>query len=214
MLLSTSVKIFCAALFLPLIFSGCSLWRGEANTPSFVPPQQESDIPFSTREPDVFQVEIVTRAGGVERRITVARDKNTRRIDYDVDTDSHRAVIISDKEYVLDLRRKTVSERELAAAGAMKKEVSSLLNVRDYADFDEVGRQGSVIEYRARVNESDASDVSIFFDESIGLPVRQDFYSVNGDERKLKYSVELRNFSREVDLGVFEIPHGFRRESR
>ena len=210
MFLSTPVKIFGAALLLPLIFAGCSFWRSADDT-SLAAPPKKSEFPFSTHEPDTFQTEVVIRTGEIERRITIARDGEKRRIDYDVDTDAHRAVIVSDKEYAIDFKRKQISERELSGSGTLRKEVAGFLNVRDYADFEEVGQQGSIREYHGRINESDASEVSVFFDESIGLPVRQEFYSVNGDERKLQYSVELRDFRREVDPSVFIVPTGFKK---
>ena len=210
MFLSTPVKIFGAALLLPLIFAGCSFWRNADNT-SLAAPAKKSAFPFSTHEPDTFQTDIVIRTGEAERHITIARDGEKRRIDYDVDTDAHRAVIVSDKEYAIDFKRKQIRERELSGSGTLRKEVAGFLNVRDYVEFEEVAQQGSIHEYRGRINESDASQVSIFFDESIGLPVRQEFYSVNGDERKLQYSVELRDFRREVDPSVFVVPAGFKK---
>ena len=211
MFLSTPVKIFGAALLLPMILAGCSFWRNNDNTASFAAPQKKSEFPFSTREPEVFQAEILIRTGDIERRMRIARDGEKRRIDYDVESDAHRAVIVSDREYVIDFKRKQVRERELSGSGTLRKEVASFLNVRDYADFEESGGQGSVREYRGRINESDSSEVSVFFDESIGLPVRQEFYSVNGDERKLQYTVELRDFRREVDPSLFAVPAGFAR---
>ena len=211
MFLSTPVKILGVALFLPLVFAGCNLWRNDDNTASLSAPPKKNEFPFPTREPDTFQSEIVIRSGQIERRITIARDGEKRRIDYDVDSDSHRAVIVSDKEYAIDFKRKRVRERELSGSGGLRKEVAGFLNVRDYANFEEAGVQGSIREYRARINESDASEVSVFFDESIGLPVRQEFYSVNGDARKLQYSVELRDFRREVDPSVFVVPAGFKK---
>ena len=214
MLLSTPVKIFAAALFLSLIFAGCSLWRSNDNTASVTAIRPRNELPFSTREPDVFQAQIVMRTGDVERRITVAREGQKRRVDYDPGTDEHRAILMTDKEYLIFFKTKRYTARELSAGGSGpdNKLLSHLLNVRDYTDFEEVGRTGSVVEYHARVNGSDASEIKIFVDESIGLPVRQEFFSVSADERALRYSVELRDFRLEVDPEVFQVPEGFRRE--
>lgn len=214
MFLSTPVKILGVALFLPLVFAGCSFWRSDDNTAPFAAPKKREEFPFSTREPDIFQAMLVIRTGENERRIAIARDGEKRRIDYDVDTESHRAVIISDKEFALDFKQKQVRERDLSGASPLRKEIAGLLNTRDFTDWNEAGQQGSVREYRGRINESDASEVSVFFDESIGLPVRQEFYSVSGDERKLQYSVELRDFRREVDPDTFVVPTGFSRVSK
>ena len=152
------------------------------------------------------------RTGGTERRITVARDGLKRRIDYDPGTDEHRAVLITDKEYLLHFKSKRFEERELFGdLESGDKLLSHLLHMRDFTEFEEMKREGSVVQFRARINASDASEVILFLDESIGLPVKQEHYSVEGEKRTLRYSVELRDFRREVDPGSFEIPAGFRK---
>ena len=212
MFLSTPVKICVATLCLSPIFAGCSLWRSNENTASFAASQPRNELPFSTREPDVFQTEIVVRTGEKERRIALARDGLKRRIDYDPGTDEHRAVLITDKEYLLYFKRKRYEERDLTGSGASGDGLlSHLLHVRDFTEFEQMRRDGSVVQFRASINESNASEVIVFFDEAIGLPVKQEFYSVEGDKRTLRYSVELRDFKKEVEPGVFEIPAGFRK---
>ena len=215
MLLSTPAKTVYATCILSLFFAGCSLWRSNENSAVNISLPVTRQLPFATREPDVFQAEILIRSGDVERRIGIARSGLSRRIDYDIDTPKHRAVVISDKEYLLDMKRKTYVEREFSATEAGDSElVSHLLTLRDYTEFDEVGRNGSVIQFRARINDTTASDVMIFFDESIGLPIRQEFYAIEGEVRKLHYSMELRGFSTQVDQTVFQIPKEFRGHNR
>ena len=215
MLLSTPAKTVYATCILSLFFAGCGLWRSNENSAVNISLPARRQLPFSTREPDVFQAEIVIRSGDVERRIGIARNGQNRRIDYDRDTPKHRAIVISDKEYLLDFKRKTYTEREFSAEPAGENElVSHLLNLRDYTEFEEVGREGSVVQFRARINDSTASDVMIFFDESIGLPVKQEFYGIEGEARTLRYSVELRGFSTQVDQAVFQLPKEYRRDIR
>ena len=152
------------------------------------------------------------RTGEIERRITLARDGAKRRIDYDPGTDQHRAILITDKEYVIDFKAKRITEREQTPPGSAQNEsLSHLLHVRDFTEFEEIGRDGSVVQFRALINESKASEVVISFDESIGLPVKQEFYSLEGGNRVLRYTVELRNFRKEVDAGVFEVPGGMKK---
>ena len=212
MRLSTPVKICVATLCLSPIFAGCSLWRSNENTTSFAASQPRTELPFSTREPDVFQADVVVRTGDVERRISLARDGAKRRIDYDPDTDQHRALLVTDKEYTIDFKSKRLTESEPSPAGSAQNELlAHLLHVRNFTEFEEIGREGNVVQFRARINERKASEVVIFFDESIGLPVKQEFYSLESDQRLLRYTVELRNFKKEVDAGVFDVPAGFRR---
>src|SRR5688572_12044689 len=204
MFLSNPAKILNATFILSFFFAGCSLWQRDENpTTTFALPSR-NEFPFATREPEIFQVEIVSRAGDIERRMAVARNGDQRRVDYDVGSENHRALLTTDKEYVVFFKRMIYTERPLSASGPPGDETAShLLNTRDYTDFAELGREGSVVRFRARINESAASDVVIFFDEAIGLPVRQEFYKVSGEDRELKYSVELRNFRTEVDTAMF-----------
>ena len=207
MRLSTPVKICVATLCISPIFAGCSLWRSNENTTSVTAPKPRIQLPFSTREPEVFQADIALRTGEAERRISLAKDGKKRRIDYDPDTDQHRAILITDREYVIDFKTKRVTSRELSATGGRQDQLlAHLLHVRDFTEFDEIGREGTVVQFRARINESNASEVVIFVDESIGLPVKQEFYTLEGDQRLLRYTVELRNFKKEVDPAVFAVP--------
>jgi hypothetical protein len=61
MFLSNPVKFLSAALVSSLFFAGCGLWRsGENPTKTFRLPAKK-EYPYSTREPEVFQAEIVMR---------------------------------------------------------------------------------------------------------------------------------------------------------
>ena len=213
MFLSNPAKIFHAVCVVSVVFSGCSLWRGNENAQVSVPAEMKNENPFATREPDVFQTQIVIRSGGTERRMFLARDHDKRRIDYDVDTDNHRAVIFSDKQYLLFFKRRSYSEQLLSAvtAPAEYESLSSqMMTRRDYSKFDEVDRKGTIVQYRARINESPVSEVMIFFDETIGLPTKQEFYSIAGDQRTMQYSMELSDFRLEADPELFRVPPEFR----
>lgn len=216
MFLSTPAKIFSAICFLSLVFAGCSLWRSNENSAVTFASEPKSEFPFVAHEPDVFQAELVVRTGEIERRTLIARNGEMRRMDFDVGTDNRHAVLITDKEYLLYFKRMTFEERELSSNAAEQYEplTAPMLNLRDYASFDEMGRDGSVVRFKARVNESRNSEVLIFFDESIGLPVREEFYSIEGDQRTLQYSVELRDFRRDVQPELFTVPPDFRRQAR
>ena len=215
MFLSNPVKIFNAVCVLSMIFSGCSLWRESEKEAAALERDSKSEYPFTTREPDVFQTKIVVRSGGRERHMFLARERDRRRVDFDVDTDDHRAVISTDKQYVLSFKRKTYTEQPLVAnAGEPDRQVLPIMNHRDYSEFEEINREGSTIQYRARINESATSEIMIFFDEKIGMPVRQEFYSIEGDERTMRYSFELYDFSPAVEATLFDIPPGFRRVNR
>ena len=169
MRLSTSASILLAACFSPLFFAACGSTPGDQNANFADASPAVQEFPFKTREPDVFQTEIVIRTGNAERRLSVARDGLKRRIDYDAGTDGHRAVITADdKQYLVFFKRRLYEERPLTAGPIPENELASHLTyTRDLADFEEVGREGPVVRFSARVNESETSEVIIFFDETI-----------------------------------------------
>lgn len=199
-----------------LLFAGCSLWRGNENSTVTFASQPKNEYPFVAREPEVFQAELVVRVGETERRIFIARNGEKRRIDYDVGTDDQHGVVIADKEYLLFYKRKVFEERSMSSnAAALYEPLSAqVLTARDYANFEEINRDRSVVEYSARINGSSNSEARIFFDESVGLPVRQEFYSIEGEERKLQYSVAMEEFRTEADPELFVMPKNFRRQER
>jgi hypothetical protein len=215
MFLSNPVKIFHAVWLLSIVFAGCSFWRSDPNPRTTLASSPTNEFPFALHEPEIFQAEIVIRTGEHERHILIARNVNQRRIDYDVGTDYQRSVIISDKEYVLTFKRKEYTERPLTSdLSSVDSTLSGqLMNARDYSDFEEVGRDGSVTRYKGLVNEGSASEILIFYDQSIGLPVKQEFYSIEGESRVLQYSFELRGFKTDVDASVFQIGKEFRKVS-
>ncbi len=213
MFLSTPVKILHAVCCLSILFAGCGVWRGNENSTVTFAPQPKSEYPFVALEPEIFQTELVIRTGETERRLVIARNGEMRRVEFDVGTDNHRAVLVTDKEYLLFFKRKVYEERAMTSdADAIFEPLTApLLSLRDYADFVEIKRVDSVVEYSARINESPNSEVRIFFDDNVGLPVRQEFYSIEGDQRSLQYSVEFQNFRKTVDDGIFQVPAGFKR---
>jgi hypothetical protein len=214
MFLSNPVKIFHAVCCLSILLAGCSLWRGNDNSAVTFASPPKNGYPFVAREPEVFQAEVVVRTGETERRMFIARNGEKRRIDYDVGTDNQHGVLISDKEYLLFYKRKVFEERAMSSnVAALYEPLSAqVLTTQGYADFEEVNRDRSVVKYSARVGDSSNAESFIFFDESIGLPVRQEFYSVDGPGRKLQYSVALENFRTEADPDLFIVPKIFRRQ--
>ena len=216
MFLSNPVKIFHAAWFFSIVFAGCGVWRGNDNSATTLASPPKSEYPFSVREPEIFQAAIVIRVGDSERRMFLARNLTSRRIDFDIGTDNHRAVVLSDKEYIVDFKRKTFEERDMSSTAeqAFDPLTAEILSTRDYASFDELGRKDGIVEYRARIKESSNSETVIFFDEKIGLPVKQEFYSIEGEQRRLQYSMELQDFKLEAEAELFTVPRDFRRKGR
>ncbi|HEY0658934.1 MAG TPA: hypothetical protein VGD05_10690, partial [Pyrinomonadaceae bacterium] len=79
------IKIFVLLALAPIFFSSCRYWQNAGTeTPSPTPytvEELKSEIPFSTKEPEIFQTEIIVMTSGQERKTFVARNGANRRYD-------------------------------------------------------------------------------------------------------------------------------------
>ena len=218
MFLSNPAKSFLACILLLFSGAGCRFLQTSENKPVPVAPETKGRFPFATKEPDDFQCEMVVTAGETTRRTMLARKGDKRRVDFDLGETNQRAILRTDKEYLIAFDKKIYAEKAVksgtASADAQFTDLTSeLLNRGEHAAFSEIGREKSVVRYKVSFDGDDLSEIIVYFDESIGMPLKQEFFSVEGAEKTLQYSVELVNFHTDVDDGVFTIPAGFRKVS-
>ena len=216
MFLSNPAKSFLAYILLLFATAGCGFLQTSENKPVPLVPETKSRVPFATKEPDSFQCEVVVMAGDVTRRTMVARKGNLRRVDFDLGEKKQRAVLQTDKEYLISFDQKIYAEtatKSGSGVGQFTDLTSELLNRGEHAEFEEVGREKSVVKYKVSLDGGDANEIIVYFDETIGMPVKQEFFSVDGAEKILQYSVEMVNFRTDVDESLFAIPAGFRKVS-
>jgi hypothetical protein len=214
MFLSNPAKSFCALSLLLIVFAGCRFWQDNSNTN--VRPVSNSHFPFSTKEPENFQAEIVVISNGSERKMRLARKGEKRLTDYNFDDENQKSFLQADKDYLISNRKRIYSEvlpgqQATASETAQSDLTSQLLNLKNYATFEELGRENNLLKYRARLNESVATEIIVYVDEAVGIPVKQEFFSINGEQRILQYTVEMRNFKLEADENLFKIPTGFKK---
>lgn len=181
-------------------------------------PEAKSRFPFATKEPEIFQCEIVVTASDMTRRTMLARKGSLRRVDFDPSEKNQRTILQTDKEYLIAFDKKIYAEKAVktgpVAADAQFSELTSeLLNLGEHAEFQEIGREETVTKYKVSLDGGDANEIIIYYDETIGMPVKQEFFAVDGAEKILQYSVEVVGFRTDVDEGLFAIPAGFRKVS-
>jgi hypothetical protein len=213
MFLSNPAKSFLASLFILISTAGCGFVGSEENDSAPVVDGPKSKIPFRTKEPESFQCEIVETAGDSVRRIRLAKKGTWRRIDFDPGEKTHRAVLQTDKEYVIEFARGAYAESAAGSGGQFSELTHELLNNLRHAEFEESAREGSIIRYTVRPADSEASEIVVHYDESIGMPVKQEFFSTAGEARTLQFLVELINFRTEPDADAFAVPAVFRKLS-
>lgn len=217
---SNQVKFFL--LFALLGFQACSFWQSktEAPPPTFSSEELVSDIPFSTKEPEVYQAEIVlinfTGDEKTERKTFVAKNGERRRCDYESKISFLQ--LTADRKFSIHAGKKIYVESEananLTAAGS--EDLKSFLSskwVNDKADasFEPLGTENNLTKYRAVLADSQASETLIYVDRNLKIPVRQEFYSIDGERKKLVFSMELRNLKLEADEKMFELPRDYKK---
>ena len=213
-------KFFAVSALSLILFSGCGWWRKsvDSNSPA-VPPiadDLKSEIPFSTKEPQRFQAEIVVTAGETERRTFVARDGERYRYDFNFGAPNQLTYLQTDKNYqilpALKIYTESTGGISLPTDDWTNFLTTEWLSKKTDAKFEKLETTDNLTKYRVQMGDGDAFEVFVYLDEKIGLPVKQEFYSTGGQKR-LTYLFELKNFKLETDADLFTVPADSRRVS-
>ena len=216
--------IYCCAVFGLIVFSAsaCRFWQNGGNaTPSptpFVAEELKSEIPFASKEPEIFQAEIVTIANETERRIFTARNGANRRTDYNFGSENQVTNLQIDKNYLIFPKGKIYAENAAAETFANEDDwtlflTTEWLNDKKEARFEKLETVENLTKYRVLLDGKEVSEILIYFDETLKIPVRQEFYSVNGDQRSLNFTFEIRNLKLRTDENLFALTPDFRKVS-
>lgn len=220
---SNLTKFFASfALFFSL-FSGCRFWQktNEANnaSTSSISEDLKSAIPFSTKEPEQFQAEIVVTANDAQRKTFVARNGANRRYDFNAGAKNQVTNLQTDKNYLISPERKVYAEtngaQNVPADDWENFLTTEWLNENHEASFEKLETADNLTKYRVRLGGGGAaaSEMLISIDEQLGLPVKQEFYALNGEQKILTYSVELKNLKLKTDENLFAVPTDFKKVS-
>jgi paraquat-inducible protein B len=221
MISSKSLNFF---LFFTLIFcSSCKYFQNSANSNTSSNQTNisefETDEIYSTKEPETFQAEIVekTEDGEIEKtfiaksgqRFLVKKDQiGTLKID----ANKSYAINFSKKIYVENEEKfGEIKETKDATEETLQQFLTNeWLNQKSDAKIEDVGTENGLRKFQAKF---ESSEVLIFVDETLKLPIRQEFYSLDGEQKSLTYSFEIQGFKLLVDETNFEIPKDFRKVS-
>lgn len=195
-------------LLITIVFAcflqGCGSPQTVVNTPVAVPTEGPKRFPFSTREPDIFQADLVITAMDVEMRHFVARKGDKRRLDIYRDGKPATTQLRTDAFYDIDHAARTYS---VLAFGSGEPPIANDVAADFFRGglpyrYDELDRRGGIVRYKTR-----DGGVIVSIDEASGLMVRQEFYDGEGPPTMV---YELRDLKLEVDDSVFQLPAGYR----
>ncbi len=209
MFLSNLPRPFLLLFAFTLVMQACGSSQTNQNKEVSLTGESTSEFPFTVKEPDVYQADVIVTAGGAETRWTVARNGDKWR--YDIFAGAAMAVsqIRSDKLYGIDHRKKTFWEmNEKPGSGEIGDIARSFFRGYEHNDFDETGREGTIIKYRVRPIDKRPGSILISIDTASGMMIRQDFLAADGSP---EYVYELRNLKLSVDDSTFAIPSGYQK---
>ena len=207
-----------------MLFSACRFWQkaeNESPTPTpFVAEEIKSAIPFATKEPENFQAEFVVTTGDKEDKTFAARNGDNRRYDYHYGQKTQVSVvqIVDNKSFLVFDDKKIYAENSKSATFQNAENpfdflTTEWLNQKADAKFESIDAENGIVKYRVIFGENQMSESIIWVDKNIGLPVKQEFYSITGEQRILNFTFEMKNFKPQPDTGLFEVPKDFRKIS-
>lgn len=218
MLLSNSRKSLLLLGFCVVLAFACRSPQTEGNAVPVAAPTPESEFPFQTKEPEVYQADIViTDGSGIEEKYSVARSGSRWRFDTYRNGLPWMTEIGGDGLVSIDHSRRvvsTVAAGTTLAEGTFNDLTSNYFKGKGYRDFVEAGRENDIIKYRVKDPRSQNDDIFVSVDTKLGLVVRQEFISRDaGGAVIASFVYELRNIKTAVDDGVFGVPSDYRKVS-
>lgn len=216
-----SIKFLKIFLLTVLLAPACRFWQPKTDTP--VPPtppvveEIKSEIPFATKEPEIFQTEIVVTANGVEDVMFTARNGANRLTIYDYQRKSEFALLqtAANSFFLIARNQKIYVENQTANEIETVDDfpTAELLNQKRGVNFESLGAENGFAKYLVRLDDAQNSEIVVTVDENINLPVKQEFYSVAGERKTLISTTELKNFKLETDAQNFELPKEYKKVS-
>lgn len=218
-----SFKVFLIIFF--LFCSSCGFWRSAENANSDVPiisDDAKSGIPFESRESEIFQTEIVVtnflNDEKTEKKYFLARSGNKTLTIFNRGEKTENSVLNDGaKTFFINGETKTFRENQTISNAALASDelqdflTTEWLSKKLASNFEKLETQDNLTNYRVRLNDSNASEIILTYDETLKMPVKQEFYSISGDQKNLTMTVEIKNFQTSVDEKLFVLPQDYKR---
>lgn len=218
-----SIKLFL--IIFALLCSSCGFWRSgkdENSNVAIISDEAKSDIPFESREPDIFQTEIVVtnflNEEKTEKKYFLARSGNKNLTIFNQGEKSESSVLNDGaKTFFVNTETKTFRESQTGSSEVSASDetldflTTEWLSGKTGANFEKLEAQNNLTNYRVRLSDSNASEIILTYDETIKMPVKQEFYSISGEQKVLTMTIELKNFQTSADEKLFVLPQDYKR---
>lgn len=214
------IKLFAFVILLCSSCGGLQSAENSNSTPHIIE-ESEAGIPFQNKEPETFQTEIIVTnlANGEkeEKKYFLARRGATRLTVFNRGEKEEISLLqtADGKTFFINKERKNFRESQ-SQTGQMSGELiefltTEWLNQKTDAAVENLGQENNLTKYRVRFAGSNASEIIVFVDENLKLPVKQEFYSVSNEQKTLMLSVEMKNFLPSADENLFKLPQDYKK---
>ncbi len=209
MVLSNACKCLLLTGFCVILAWGCGNRPVTGNLPTLSVPEPSTDFPFLTKEPEVYQAEIVATGGGLEKKWFVARNRDRWRMDFFSGSKLVRTRIQNEGAYSIDHADKIFSVIE-GSGETVSDLTSRLFKGKEYRKFEKIDSVNGITRFRSQLIEGkDAVIVTV--DDTTGMTIRLEFTS--NQTSSWNFGYEIRDLKYEVDNSIFDVPTGYRRVS-
>jgi len=191
-----------------MIMQGCSSCGAPESSVISPPAATPSKLPFQTKEPQIYQADLIVTTSSAEEKTFVARKNDKYRVDIFQNGEKTLSEIIAGSRSVLDHRQKTYYEEPQGSSPTDSvSPADNFFRGTGFSTFEEIGVEGNIRRYRVR-QEGLRDNVTLTFDTSVNMIVAQEFTAEDGSVT-VKY--EMRDIRLEVADDVFQVPAGYRR---
>lgn len=218
-----SIKFFL--IIFVLFCSSCGFWRSPENASSnqaIISEEAKTGVPFESREPETFQTEIVVTnfLGGEksEKKYFLARSGNKLLTVFNRGEKSENSILNDGaKTFFINKEAKTFRENQIVSNGVSTSDetleflTTEWLSRKTGADFEKLETGNNLTKYLVRLNDSNASEIVLTYDETLKMPVKQEFYSISGEQKTLTMTIEMKNFQTSADEKLFVLPQDYKR---
>ncbi len=214
------------ALGLLSLFSACEKKRvvNDETTSLSTETKAQTQTPFSNKEPEIFQTEIVVTTTVNQKKFTkryfVARNGTKTLTIFNFGEDNETSILESEngKSYIIKKREKVYFERKPARENSEQNELNKYLttkwlNEKRNVKFEKLESKNNITSYRVDFEDSKNSEILIYIDDNLHLPVKQEFFETTNDKNTLVFTVELKEFKSNTDDSLFEIPMEYKDEA-
>lgn len=163
---------------------------------------------------------MVTTGDGFEEKFFTARDGENRLLVFDFQKEAETELLElgANQSFLIAPNQKVFAELEQGNADEKQTSVTDfltaeLLNRKKDAKFESLGAENNLVKFRVRLDDAINSEIIIWIDENVGLPTKQEFYTVAGEQKTLTSAVELKNFNLQPEARFFEVPNDYKKVS-